>query len=143
MKNDNGLSRYWTEPRPDGDYLMTVDDDQGDEREVGYLGEGSSLQDSYDAAIRDISDPATNTHTEYDKWQSSLIYGWRKLYRNVYGDENFLRSTTREHLLLDEIRSLRDRLGVTRGVAPRPVVDRTRSPGAWLGDVSTPKGTDA
>jgi len=35
--------------------LMTVNCDQGDEREVEYLGDGSTLSDAYNAAMRDIA----------------------------------------------------------------------------------------
>ena len=45
---------YWIEARPDGDYLMTVDGDHGDEREVDYLGDRCSLADALRAADADI-----------------------------------------------------------------------------------------
>ena len=49
------LEKYWIEPRADGDYLMTVNGDQRNEREVEYLGDGSTLSDAYNAAMRDIA----------------------------------------------------------------------------------------
>lgn len=47
---------YWIEARPDGDYLMTVDGDHGEEREVDYLGDGCCLADALRAADADIED---------------------------------------------------------------------------------------
>ena len=49
------LDKYWVEGRGDGDYLMTVNGDQGDERTVEYMGEGSTLKDAYDAAMIDMA----------------------------------------------------------------------------------------
>jgi len=58
------LDKYWIEPRADGEYLMTVIDDRGTERQVEYLGERASLKDAYDAAMRDMSTQALDAARE-------------------------------------------------------------------------------
>ena len=57
------LEKYWIEPRADGDYLMTVNGDQRDEREVEYLGDGSTLSDAYNAAMRDMANVVRTAST--------------------------------------------------------------------------------
>lgn len=53
----NTYHNYWIEARPEGDYLMVLDngDPTGEAREVSYLGDGSSLADAVRAAVNDIS----------------------------------------------------------------------------------------